>query len=172
MAKNAFTLIELLIVIVIMGVIYTLAISNFSQLSQDTHSLRLDNLKEYLLAQKPQHEAKLICLDDCSSCDVYVDGNKTQSIDGLLDESVKVYRYEQSYGYVQKKEEVFFNKDGIEENVCFLYGVDKSGVGEQVLIEFKNRYYDMSNYFEPLKVYKSVQEAQEAKEELANEVLQ
>jgi hypothetical protein len=154
-----------------MGVVYTLAISNFSQLGTELQSLRLDNLKAYLLEQNPQDNAKLLCLDDCSSCDVYVDGNKTQSIDGFLDDSVRVYRYEQSYGYIEKEPDIFFNQDGIQENVCFSYEIDKSGVGEQVLIEFKNNYYDMTDYFNDVKVYKTVQDAQEAKEELANEVL-
>lgn len=154
-----------------MGVVYTLAISNFSQLNTQTKSLRLDNLKEYLLMQKPQHKVKLLCLDDCSSCDIYVDGNKTQSIEGLLDSSVRTYRYEQSYGYIEKEPDVFFNKDGIEENVCFSYEIDKSGVGEQVLVEFKNNYYDMTNYLEAVKVYKSVQDAKEARDKLVNEVL-
>lgn len=155
-----------------MGVVYTLALNNFSKLSSVSGKVSLENLKEYLLAQKPKHKAKLLCLDDCSTCDVYVDANKTQSIDGFLDDSVKIYRYEPSYGFIEKQPDVFFNKDGIEENVCFSYEVDKNGVGDQVLIEYKNNYYDMATYFEPTKVYKSVQEAQEAKEDLANEVLQ
>jgi hypothetical protein len=154
-----------------MGVIYTLAINNFTQLNTGNKSLRLETIKEYLIAQHPHKSARLLCLDDCSSCDVYVDGNKTQSIEGFLDSSVKTYRYEPSYGYIETEPDVFFNEDGIEENVCFSYEIDKSGVGEQVLIEYKNNYYDMTNYFEAFKRYPSMQEAQEAKEKSVNEVL-
>ena len=154
-----------------MGVIYTLAISNFSRLSDESEKLNLGNLKEYLISQDYDKSAQLLCLDDCAECDIYLDGNKTQTIEGLVDNSVRTYRYEQLYGFVEKKKDVFFNADDIEENVCFSYTVDKSGIGEQMLIEYKNKYYDTSTYLEPTVVYNSIEDAQEAKENLINEVL-
>ena len=172
MKRSAFTLIELLIVIVIMGVIYTLAISNFSKLNSKSASLRLDTLKEYLASQKYDKEARLLCLDDCSECDLYLDGNKTQKIEGLIDNSVRVYRYDDLYGFIEKEPQVYFTPDGIEESVCFSYRLDSKKIGDQVLIEYKGNYYDMSTYFEQTPVYNSIQEAQDVREKLRNEVLQ
>ena len=117
-----------------MGVIYTLAISNFSKLNNQSASLRLDTLKEYLASQKYDKEASLLCLDDCS--------------------------------------EVYFTPDGIEESVCFSYELDNNKLGDQILIEYKNSYYDMSTYFEQTPVYNSIQEARDVREKLRNEVLQ
>ena len=171
MKRSAFTLIELMIVIVIMGVIYTLAISNFSRLSDTSKKLCLDNLKEYLASLKYAKSARLLCLDDCSNCAVYLDGNKTKSIDGFLDDSVKTYRYDNSYGFIQKDPEPFFNADGVEESVCFSYTLDNNKIGDQVLIEYKNRFYDMTPYLQNTAVYNSIQAAQDAKENLANAVL-
>lgn len=172
MQKRAFSLIELLIVIVIMGVVYTLAINNFSRLSDQSNNLSLANLKEYLSSLDFENEAKLVCLDDCSVCDIYLDGNKSKSIEGLLDSSVKSYRYESSYGFVEQDPEVFFNKDGVEESVCFTFSVDNEGVADQVLVGYKENYYDMSTYLTPTQVYRTMGDAQEAKENLQNEVLQ
>lgn len=172
MKRSAFTLIELLIVIVIMGVIYTLAISNFSKLTDKSNTLRLDTLKEYLASLKYDKTAELLCLDDCSECDVYLDGNKTEKIEGLLDKSVRVYRYEDLYGFVEKEPEPYFNSRGIEESVCFSYRMDSKKIGDQTLIEYKGKYYDMSTYFEATPVYNSIQEAQDVREKLRNEVLQ
>jgi len=155
-----------------MGVIYTLAISNFSKLTDKSQSLRLDTLKEYLASQKYDKKARLLCLDDCSECDVYLDGNKTQKVEGVVDNSVRVYRYESLYGFIEKEPEVYFTPDGIEENVCFSYTVDSKKIGDQVLIEYKGHYYDMSTYFEQTPVYNSMQEAQDVREKLRNEVLQ
>jgi len=170
--RSAFTLIELLIVIVIMGVIYTLAISNFSKLSDKSASLRLDTLKEYLASLKYDKEARLLCLDDCSECNVYLDGNKTQKIEGIVDDSVRIYRYDDLYGFIEKEPEVYFSPDGVEESLCFSYKVDNKKIGDQVLIEYKNKYYDMSAYFEQTPVYNSMQEARDVREKLKNEVLQ
>jgi len=118
-----------------------------------------------------EKEVRLLCLDDCSVCDIYVDGNKTQTLEGFLDKDVRTYRYENSYGFMEKEPDVFFNADGIEESVCFSYKIDSNKIGDQVLIEYKDKYYDMSEFLDETPVYNSIQEAQEAKENLANEVL-
>ena len=155
-----------------MGVVYTLAISNFSKLTDKSQSLHLDTLKEYLGSQKYDKEARLLCLDDCSECDIYLDGNKTQKIEGLVDNSVRTYRYEDLYGFVEKKPQSYFTPRGVEESVCFSYRVDTQKIGDQILIEYKGKFYDMSTYFEQTPVYNSVQEAQDAREKLRDEVLQ
>ena len=148
-----------------------LAISNFSRLNDESKSVNLQTLKSYLSSLEYEKEVRVLCLDDCSVCDIYVDGNKTQTIEGFLDKDVRIYRYENSYGFIEKEPEPFFNSDAIEENVCFSYKVDSNKIGDQVLIEYKDKFYDMSTYLEDTPVYNSMQEAQEAKENLANEVL-
>jgi len=170
--KRAFSLIELLIVIMIIGVVYTLAIGNFKKLSEEHSKLTLENLKEYLYSIKHSKSVKLLCLDDCSECDLYVDGNKSRTVEGFLDKSVKVYRYEFSYGAVEMEKEVYFNIDDVEEDVCFSYEVDKRGVGDQMLVEFKTKVYDYSSYFTKTAVYNSVEDAVNAREELIREVMQ
>ncbi len=169
--RKAFSLIELLIVIMIIGVVYTLSISNFSKLSEDSFNITLGNLKEYLLAIPHKKSAKLLCLNNCLSCDVIVDGAMHDTIDEFLDSSVNVYRYELSYGFVEREENIFFNIDGVEEAVCFSYEVDNNGVGDQVLVEFKNKFYDFSTYFNKTAVYNSMNDAAEAREELVNRVM-
>ena len=171
MKRTAFTLIELMIVIVIMGVVYTLAINNFSRLSDTSKRVSLDNLKEYLASLKYAKSARLLCLDDCSHCAIYLDGNKTKKIDGLLDDSVKTYRYSNSYGFIQKEPETFFNSDGVEENVCFSYTLDNNKIGDQVLIAYKNKFYDMTPYLQNTQVYNTLQDAKDVKENLANAVI-
>ena len=156
----------------IVGVVYTLAIGNFAKLSDESSKLTLSNLKEYLHSIKHEKSVKLLCLDDCSECDIFVDGYKSGTIEYFLDESVRVYRYEFSYGAVEIEKEVFFNVDDIEEDVCFSYEVDKNGVGGQVLVEFKESVYDFSSYFAKTAVYSSVEDAVEAREDRVREVMQ
>ncbi len=162
---------ELLIVIMIIGIVYTLAVNSFTKLSDKNSRVTLLNLKEYLHSFPHLKSVELLCLDDCSSCDVFVDSNKSATIENFLDESVKIYRYDTLYGYSEAQKNVYFNVDDVEEDVCFSYEITKDGVGDQVLVEFKNKYYDFSTYFSEVIAYSSIQNALEAKENLVNEVM-
>ena len=170
MKKGAFSLIELIIVIVIMGVVYTLSVNSFKKMGEKSSSVNLGNLKEYLISQKPKKSAKILCLDDCSSCDILVDGIKTAVLDDMLDDSVVSYRYEYLTGVQESMKEVYFNEDDVQGSVCFSYGVDFKGVGDQVLVEFKEKVYDFTNYLQATKKYESMEEAIQSKEKLIEEV--
>ena len=163
-----------MIVVVIMGVVYTMAVTKFQKVADESTRVTIQTLKIYL--QKIPHEqsVKFLCLDDCLSCDVIVDGEKvdklSKSFDGFLDDSVKVYRYDMLSGAQEITQEIYFNSEDVEESVCFSYTIDEKGIGDQVFIEFKNRVYDYTSYFLPTPIYKSIQEVVEAKEELFQEV--
>ena len=162
--KKAFSLIELLIVILIVGIVYTLSIGNFKKMKDDTKKLSLQDLKEYLQELPHEDSAKILCLDDCTTCDIFIDGKKynKNNIEIFLDKNVKTYRYDFSLGMVE-----------LEKNfeICFSYSVDKKGVGEQVFVEFKDKVYDFTAYLGSTPVYESIQEAVDAKEKINQEVL-
>lgn len=169
--KKAFSLIELLIVIMIIGLVYTLSIGQFQKIGETSSTLTLENLKEKLQSYKHEKNVKLLCLDDCSGCDIFVDGNKSETVDDFLDKSIKVYRYERSYGFIEAQKDVYFNTENIEENVCFSYEVDRNGVGDQILVEFKNKFYDFSTYLSETAIYSSMQDTIKAREDLTREVM-
>ena len=169
--KKAFTLIELLIVIIIMGVVYRLAINNFAKLSDESQKLTLQNLREYLNSLPHAKSVKLLCLDDCEECSIYIDGVKNKEIDGFLDHSVRSYRYEFSYGFVETQKEVVFDKHDVQKDVCFSYKIDKKGVGDQVLVEYKDGFYDLGAYIQKTPYYTSMQEVVDAKEALIQKVM-
>jgi len=66
--------------------------------------------------------------------------------------------------------EIYFNEDDVQEDVCFSYSVDSKGVGDQVLVEFREKVYDFTNYFEGTQTYENMQEAIQSKEKLIEEV--
>jgi len=161
-----------MIVIVIMGVVYSMAINNFSRLSDESKNIDLKNLKEYMINTPHESSVKVICLDDCSECNLFVDGIKTQALKPFIDDSVRVYKYEYMYGFTKHDFDVFFNKENVEENVCFSYEIDDEGIGNQVLIEFKDKFYDFSSYFKTTQLFNSLSDANNAREERAKEVTQ
>ena len=165
---------ELLIVVVIMGVVYTLSVGSFAKINDEALKVTLGTLKEYLQGLPHEKSVKFLCLDNCSSCDIYIDGVKIQEtsekLDNLVDETIRVYTYDFAYGIQQKSKDIFFNEENVEEEVCFSYEVDKKGIGDQVYVEFKERVYDFSTYFTQTAQFDSLEEALESKENLMREL--
>jgi hypothetical protein len=156
----------------IVGVVYTLVVGSFESLKDKGYNLKLENLKEYLKSYPNDDSVELLCLNDCSSCDILVDGNKSASIDNFLDSSIKIYRYEFLYGYRIEEKKLYINNQNVEQDICFSYKIDKNMVGNQILVEYKNKFYDFTPYFSGAIIYDSISAASEAKENLYNEVMQ
>jgi len=161
-----------MIVIVIIGVVYTLAVVKLKDIKAEKVKPSLANLKEYLHSLNKDGETmQLLCLDDCSECSIYQDGKKIQTIKHLIDSSVEVYKYDFLQGAIQQKMPVFFNKEGTQESVCFSFSVNRNSVADQVMVVYKDKAYDYLNYFETTKVYDSLEEDVQAKQKLAQEVM-
>lgn len=171
--KRAFSLIELMIVIVIIGLVYTLAVSKLSSVGEEKIEPSFLNLKEYLgsFLTEGGKSARLLCLDDCTECGVYVDGERVQKIESFFDASVEVYRYDFLLGAMRVKDAVYFNEENVQETLCFSFETHKSGVSEQLLVAYDKKVYDYTSYFEPTKVYGSLSELVEEKQVQAQRVM-
>jgi len=154
-----------------MGVVYTLSVTSFKAKNEELGRVTLKNLKERLQSFEYEKSVELLCLDDCKSCDVLVDGVKKSEIENFLSDDVRVYRYEYLSGVQEIMKKVYFNEEDVQEDVCFSYFVDKEGVGDQVLVEFNEAVYDFSTYLTPTRRYDSMEDAIEAKEKLMEEVI-
>ena len=175
MQRRAFSLVELLIVVLIIGIVYTLAVSSFAKVSEESNQITLKSLREFLQSLPHEKSVKLLCLGDCSSCSVLVDGEVDEELkgtfDNFLDDSIEVYRYDFYQGLQKITQEVYFNSEDVEEDVCFSYTLDKKGVGDQVFIKFNRKVYDYTSYFGKTTVYSSLEEIVEARENLNIEIL-
>ena len=171
--KNAFTLIELLIVIVIMGVLYSLALNNLQKVSNSSkEKLSLKNLKKFLLSFEFEDDAKIVCFNDCRECKLLLDGNETkQDIKNFIDDSLEAYKYDFQNGITKVTFEPYFDKNDVEQRVCFSYDISKNGVGDQIFVSYQSKVYDFSDYFNGVKVYDDIDEIVNKKESLLNEVL-
>lgn len=162
-----------MIVIVIIGVVYTLAITKLQTFGEQKIPPTFANLKEYLLSYMEEAKSvKLLCLDDCSECTIYRDDKKIKNIKSFFDSSVEVYRYDFLQGVIQKRKDVFFNEEDVQENVCFSLSVAKNSVADQVLVVYKSKAYDYSNYFSKVSVYDTLDDAEQEKQIIAQEVMQ
>jgi len=168
--RKAFTLLELIIVVLIIGVVYTLVIVNFNDKKTNQRSINLSNLQAHMRGLKYEESVKFVCMDDCSQCEMIVDGNKTEQYDGILDKSVKMYRFDQNNALVATSSDTYFNKNGVREDVCFSYSIDKAGIGDQILVAYKNKVYDFGDFINGTKVYDSLANASDTKNQLIQEV--
>jgi len=174
--REAFSLVELLIVVLIVGIIYTLAVSNLQSLKNDKTKPNLLNLKNYLYSISRESSVRLICLDKCNDCSIYIDGKLDEELskefDGFLDSSVETYRYDFNFGMINLKNKIYYNSENNEEEICFSYEVDKKGIGEQVIVKYKGYVYDFTQYFTNTLRYSSLDEVVEIKEEQISKVLE
>lgn len=161
-----------MIVIVIIGVVYTLAVTNLKSVSEEKVKPNFSNLKEYLhsFLKEDDSSARLLCLDDCSECGVYVDGVKRQEQKSFFDSSVEVYTYDFLQGAKSREEPVYFNKENVQEKVCFSLSVDKNLISDQVMIVYKDKAYDFTTYFRQTPVYDSIEELVDVKQARAQEL--
>ena len=175
MKNKAFTLIELLIVVIIIGVVYTLAVTNFQKVGNKAQHITLQNLKPYLQTFPHKESVKFLCLDDCSSCFILVDGKKVDGLEGLfddfLDENIEVYRYDFSSGFQELEKDIYFNKEEIEENVCFSYDINREGIGKQIVVKFREKVYDYTAISPLSPIYNTLDDVIQHKDNQRQEVL-
>ena len=157
----------------IMGIVYMFAIGSLGKLKNKTQNLlpTLENLKAFLLAKDFEKEARFVCFDDCGSCSVVLDGKKSSSVSNFFDSEPKTYRYDATLEMVQIESDPFFDKNGVQKQVCFSYRIYKDGIGDQIFVEYHDKVYDYSDYFEDVKVYDSIEEIQNKKESMLQKVL-
>jgi len=160
MQKRGFSLIELMIVIVIIGLVYTLALSRIKAPREQQINPSFVTLKSFLLSfSQDNNSVELLCKKSCQECVILSDGEKIADIEPFFDKSVEFYRYDFFLG------DVALNRDS-----CFDFKVDGDGVSDQVIIVYKEKAYDYTPYFSKVKEYDSLSALKDAKEELISEV--
>ena len=173
--KEAFSLIELIIVVLIIGIVYTLAVGKIESLKTDKVKPTLLNLKNHLKSLQYENTSKLMCLDKCRECSIYIDGELDKKLssefDEFLDSSVEIYRYDFNLGMISIKNKIYFNSKDNEEDICFSYEVDKKGIGDQVIVEYKAYVYDFTRHIGDTVRYSSLDDVATFKEEEIQKVL-
>jgi len=158
--KRAFSLVELMIVIVIVGVVYTLAITNLKAPKAEDRTFSLKTLKEDLHSfSKDNKSVRLLCQENCQDCALYSDGKKLQDFKSFFTKEVSFYRYDFFQGMI-----------ALQRDSCFDFTVDANGVSDQVIIVYDTKAYDYTPYFTPTKEYDSLADVVKAKEKLIGNV--
>ena len=159
--KKAFTLIELIIVIVLISTTYFLVFSNNSfSLKKSEKILDLFNLKEYLLNNfEFEKELSFLCIEDDFSC--YI------KKDGILDKDFKVTNFFKTkpdiYEYNSDERKVEFEElrvDNANHDVIFELKINSDYKTNEFMADTLNsEIFVFNSIFTKPKIYKSLNES-------------
>jgi prepilin-type N-terminal cleavage/methylation domain-containing protein len=159
MQKRAFTLLELLLVVLIMGIVYGLAVNAFTRYGERSFELSLLTLPDYLKGFHHQNHVALLCTDECRECRVMVDGSEVQKVEPFIEGPVRAYRFDTALGTRDIIFTPYFDEEGRESEVCLLFELFPNGSSSEMIIEEKKRVVDLPGYFGSPKQFDSVEEA-------------
>ena len=146
--KRAFTLIELIIVLIIIGLVYSLYSPNFNNKKKVT---KFENLKEFLL-QNYHAPLKLECFgEQCKKC--FVNGKELKKYQ-LFNQRPKTYFFDE-FGYLEEKN---FNDD----KKCFEFEIYDNKSSSNILVEKDLKFYLFYSFYQKNKVFNDFEEAQKA----------
>ena len=158
--KHAFTLIELIIVIILISVSYYLVFSNSNfKINNNKKNISFINIKKYLLDNfEFENEISLICTNENLVCYIKTDGiiNEEVKIENLFENKPDVYKY-------QKEEQILdyesIDIDNISQDVIFELKINSDYKTNEIVVDTLNdKVYLFNSIFNEVKVYPSLQE--------------
>lgn len=178
--SQAFSLIELVVVILIMGLVYSLVATSFTRQSTTAPTLTIENLKMFMLKALKEDEKVM----QAAKRTFYVYGDNCQNVafkppietlefdEVAFSSSIKAYSFD-AYATLRQKEFAPLKIDNQRIDVCFAYSVHTNTSSDELIVKQGNEYYYLPAFFGNLKRFDSLDEARKAmlKEEInPNEV--
>lgn len=172
-SKKAFTLIEMIIVVIIMFTVYYLVFTNNSfGIKEEKKEINLLNLREFLLSNFIfKKELSFICIEDSFSCFIKIDGelNKDFKIDNFFKAKPKVYEYSK---YLIEKNFYNLRIDNFTYDVIFEFRIDDDYKTNDFILDtlISNVYVFNSIFSKPIE-YKTIEDILGDFEKKQNEVM-
>ena len=146
MSKKAFTLFELILVVILIGLVYSLVLEKIS----NKKSVDMQNLKDLKQVLLKNNINKLIVYDKCKK-------TLPEKINPKLFKNIEVYTVKD-----ESLEKVEFNPIKIKDDiydVCLKFEINNNKSSSSFIIKQNQKYYVFHPYFQETKVFNSEDEA-------------
>jgi type II secretory pathway pseudopilin PulG len=165
--KRAFTLFELLLVLLLIVIMYGLFVQNF-KINQNSapKAVKLEKLGAFLDEQFGGTGQKISvrCTDNCLKCRLLLDNNDTNQTLQVFDgSSVDIYEWDGKR--LEKKElDDYWSSEYKRDKSCFALDLYPNGSLDAPVIVYGGKVYSFGNYLEGGEVFDSISDAQDALE--------
>ncbi|MDR1284946.1 MAG: hypothetical protein LBJ88_01955 [Campylobacteraceae bacterium] len=161
--RSAFTLFELLLVLLLIVISYGLFAQNFSVKSPEEELPKLEKLNLYLAKiGGDKNLISLRCIDNCNECRLLINGKDMNTTLNIFEEDSAVNAY---YYDGKRLEKITFDDYYINEykreKVCFRLDIYPNGSNDKLVLEYKRKAYLFENYMENGRVFDSIASAQD-----------
>lgn len=162
MRINAFTLIELIVVILLLGIMFSLALTSFKHKKKS----EIPSIKELPLYLKKSDIKTdgvfLIYGKNCNKEKLLSNENISQNdINTPFDKSFKIYKMN-NFGAIKELNYDDMIVDGIEQHICFKLHLKKGKFVDKVIVKTASKYLLFMPFFQAIKSFDSLFDAQKA----------
>ena len=155
--RPAFSLLELMIVIIIITMVYALVFASMQRGEKEPKALQAGNLKSTLLEQGNAHvKGEFFCLDKCTSCYLYRDGEVNKYEGKLALGDIAAYQM----GANRKLEKIDFGRYQ-DHPVSLRFKFRSNGSSSKMVIQNKSGIYYLPSLFGATAKTASLEEAEE-----------
>ncbi len=155
--SRAFTLLELIIVVLILSLISLLLATTMQKTGQKQKPLTPENLKAMIGELGLLHtEGELFCLDACRQCYLYKDGKTTKYEGAVALGEMEVYRLDSE----EKLSKIDFGRYD-DHPVCLRFAFHANGSSSQMVIQNRSNSYFIPAFFGDVIKFSSLEEVEE-----------
>lgn len=157
MNRHAFSLMELMLVVVIIGVVYAMALSSLKPpAKKDLEAFSLLTLPKYLRDNFALQDAKLVCFEPCGKCGVLVDGQWQEDEIELFDSTdVRSYTLDLE-GFAKDSEFAPHDIEDGYKQACFILHKQSNDAIEPIVLEEGDRFIYYKAAYEEVKSYETL----------------
>jgi len=149
--KKAFSLIELLIVLLIISIVYYLNINKLTEIKEK--DINFLNLREDLNKIDFDNNIEILCINKINNCKLYIDGfeNNNTIINKYFNKKIEIKSYKIKNNEIIEIFNEYKYINNIKENILLSIIFNKKKVFSQKIIKYNNFYYDLT---EPIYIKK------------------
>ena len=154
MERKAFSLLELIIVVMIISISYMLVFSSMQKGEKEPKALTPLNLKYTLLDSNLTGEREFICINNAKECFIYQNGVVIPYENKIAIQDISVYKinsedntYKLDYGRYD------------DNKISFRFTIYANGSSTQMIIKQNKNFFYLPTYFGEVKKVSSLDEA-------------